>query len=116
MSRRKRGTEMNDLQKEIYRKGYIAGYRDGLRAAKEGRIPQVNGSVAEVPIQAMDISTRAKNCLLMAGCLHVADVIALDEKRIATMRNLGVKTLAEICHWLEKNGVHDSAWSRIISL
>lgn len=105
---------MNTTQNDFYRKGYIAGYRDGLRAAEEGKAPQIDRGVAALPVQAMDISSRAKNCLLHAGCLHVADVILLDEQRIATMRNLGQKTASEIGHWLEKHKIYYTAWSRYL--
>ena len=106
---------MDPVQNDFYRKGYIAGYRDGLKAAERGQIPQTEGNpVAELPIQAMAVSARAKNCLLHAGCWYVLDVIALDEHRISTMRNLGKRSASEIGLWLEANGVYYSAWSRFI--
>ena len=107
---------MGSVQNDSYRKGYIAGYRDGLKAAERGQTPQMEGnSIAKLPIQAMAVSTRAKNCLLHAGCWYVLDVIALDEHRISTMRNLGKRSASEVGRWLEGNGVCHSAWSRFIT-
>ena len=105
---------MDTMQKEFYRKGYVAGYRDGLKAAEKGKVPQYNNPTTVLPIQAMNVSSRAKNCLLHAGCLYVADVILLDEQRIATMRNLGLKTAMEIGCWLEENHIYHTAWSRYV--
>ena len=104
------------MQDVIYKKGYIAGYRDGIKAAECGKVLRWDeNSVTCLPVQVMDVSSRAKNCLLHARCVYVADVIQLDERKIATMRRLGQKTASEIGQWLEEQGVFHSAWSRYIS-
>ena len=106
---------MGSVQNDSYRKGYVAGYRDGLKAAESGKAPQwEENDIAALPVQTMPISSRGRNCLFHAGYLHVADVILLDEQRIATMRNLGQKTASEIGRWLEEKGVYYTAWSRYI--
>ena len=106
---------MNDFQNEFFKKGYIAGYRDGVRDVKNNAVLHWDGiDMISAPIQVMSISSRAVHCLLHAGCSQVSDVAALDEYQIATMRNMGPKTAAEIGHWLESQGIHLTAWSRYL--
>ena len=88
---------MKTVQKDLYYKGYIVGYRDGLKAAQNGRNAELcDDKIAGLPILAMALSTRAYHCLLQTGCVYVSDVIRLSEKQIATMRNLGAVSAAEI--------------------
>ncbi|MBQ6840464.1 MAG: hypothetical protein IJO45_07195 [Oscillospiraceae bacterium] len=106
---------MNELQDGLYYKGYIAGYRDGIEDALNGRnrIADKN-NILNLPIKAMSLSMRASNCLRLAGCIYIADVAALNEQAIATMRRLGVKTASEIAHWLDEHGICYSAWSKYL--
>ena len=103
---------MDKFQNDVYRKGYITGYRDGLRDAAAGKTLEVAVSnIGNLPIQAMGLSTRARNCLSNAGCVYVADVAKLSNKVIAVMRNMGPKTASEIAHWLDKHGMCLTAWA-----
>lgn len=45
---------------------------------------------------------------------YIADVVALSEHSIATMRNLGVKTASEIAHWLQDHEICYSAWRKYL--
>ena len=103
---------MERSREGLYQKGYMAGYLDGLRDAKEGKSAEmVEADILLHPIGAMNLSSRAQNCLLRSGCRSVADVIALDAHSIATMRNLGRKTASEIAYWLQEHGISHSVWS-----
>ena len=103
---------MEKTQDNPYYKGYIEGYRDGVRDACCGKTPKTIGNdIINLPIKVMALSTRANNCLSRAGCIYIADVAALNEHTIATMRNMGSKTAAEIAHWLDTHGLCYSAWS-----
>ena len=98
--------------KTLYHKAYLAGYLDGLRDAERGKtIASVSTDLLEFPLNAMEISTRAGNCLSASGCTCVADIVALDADTIKIMRNLGRKTASEIAEWLETHRIHTSAWS-----
>lgn len=95
-----------------YYKGYIAGYRDGIKAAISGKIQNPEEmTVLDLPIKASGLSARACNCLERAGCTYIADVVNLSDRTIATMRNIGVKTAGEIASWLDDHGICYSAWS-----
>lgn len=98
-----------------YYKGYIAGYREGIKAAASGKIPNPEDiTVFDLPIKASGLSARACNSLHKAGCTYISDVVKLSEHTIATMRNIGTKTAAEIAHWLDDHGICYSAWSRYL--
>lgn len=102
-------------QDDLYRKGYLAGYRDGLKDASNGRTLQmVESDISNLPIQAMNLSSRAYNCLIRAKCEYIGDVISLSENKILTTRTLGAKTASEIADWLDRNGIRYSAWSKYL--
>lgn len=106
---------MEDIQDLMFRKGYAAGYRDGVKQAMEGKAKQIQGcEITDMPIGVMELSARACNCLTQAGCADVADVAMLSDHRIATMRGLGKKTASEVARWLEAHGVHYTAWYKYI--
>lgn len=106
---------MKSQEADLYYKGYIAGYRDGLKAAHSGQSAELHDeSVTGLPILAMALSSRARNCLTQAGCRYVSDVAMLSERQIATMRNLGTITAAEIANWLDTHGICYSAWNQYL--
>ena len=100
---------MDISQGNMYYEGYTAGYRDGFHAA----VSKVayDQELTALPIKALFLSTRAYNCLSRAGCVCVADVAALSESTIATMRNLGSKTASEVARQLAVHGIIHTAWS-----
>ena len=102
---------METAKETQYYKSYIAGYRDGVKDALNGKIQmQSSSDPAKYPIQAMGLSTRAANCLIRAGCQPVADVLSLEEDSIRRMRNLGTKTALEIAAWLVDHYYFSSVW------
>ena len=103
------------LRENLYHKGYMAGYRAGIAdACKEKAAYKVEEELAMLPVNDMGLSTRACNCLTRSGCETVADVMALDGYRIATMRNLGPKTACEIAKWLQGHGFGGSVWGKYL--
>lgn len=96
-----------------YKQGYQDGYQDGLKDSKTGKhIESQENGIAQIPIEAMEITTRAYNCLTRMGCRSVSDLLSLNNKDLQTARRLGIKTAMEIAHWLDSNGFHHTAWSR----
>lgn len=84
---------MEDVQEQMFRKGYAAGYRDGVKQAMEGKVKQLQGcEISDMPIEITGLSTRARHCLIQAGCTDVADAAMLSGQRIGIMRGLGKKT------------------------
>ena len=95
-----------------YYKGFVAGYREGIKAAASGKIPNPEEfTVLDLPVKAVGFSTRACNGLEKAGCTYIGDVVNLSEHTITTMRKVGVTTAKEIAHWLDDHGICYSAWS-----
>lgn len=106
---------MKKEQDTQFYKGYVAGYHDGLTAARNGTLTEFGcPEWINHPITRSDLSTRAINCLLRVGCACTADIVELSEHSIETMRNLGTKTAAEIAHWLDDHGIHYSAWCKYL--
>ena len=102
---------MEKTKESQYYKSYIAGYRDGVADAYSGKVhPHNTSDPSKLPVAVMGLSTRACNCLIWANCQTVADVLALDEYAVQTMRNLGPKTAAEIAHWLVEHYYFSSVW------
>ena len=106
---------MEDIQEQLFRKGYAAGYRDGVKQAIEGKAKQKQGcEISDMPIEITGLSPRARHCLIQAGCADIADVAMLSGDQIATMRGLGKKTASEIAQWLDENGICYTAWCEYI--
>lgn len=102
-------------QDERYYQGYMAGYWDGVSDTLNNRsVMPVSGDLMTLPIKAMNVSTRARNCLSGSGCKNITDVASLSEQTIMTMRNLGTKTASEIAQWLLAHGIHCSAWTKYL--
>lgn len=99
----------------LYKKGYIAGYWDGVKDAASGKVTDWQSTdIAKLPIQAMGISTRACNCLVYSGYTHVQDLLSLNSCEIGRMRNVGKKTSSEIAKWLTDHGFFCTAWSEFL--
>ena len=102
---------MENKTNDLYYKGFVAGYREGIKAAVSVKIPNTEDvSILDIPIKGSGLSARACNGLNKAGCTYIRDVVKLSEHTIATMRNIGTKTAAEIAHWLDDHGICYSAW------
>ena len=98
-----------------YYKAYIQGYRDGVNDAHNGKdLENIDSDLAKLPVEAMEITTRACNCLTRAGYKSVSDILELDDFALITMRNLGPKTGSEIAHWLDNNGFRCTVWSKYL--
>lgn len=103
---------MDKKQDRSVLKGYLEGYKDGFRDGRSGiKKEEQYREFKLLPINMMPLTTRARNCLTAAGCVSVADVVDMEESKIARIRNLGKKTAKEIGVWLVENGIFDSAWS-----
>ncbi len=71
---------------------------------EESRIPQ---RIAETPIEDLDLSVRAFNCLKRAGITKVGEILEKldrDEDELLAIRNFGQKSLEELKEKLEDKG------------
>lgn len=86
----------------------IADFEEGLDVEEvelgEGGISK---ETYEIPIEELELSVRAYNCLKRAGISAVGQVLeklAVDEGEILTIRNFGQKSLDELKEKLESKG------------
>lgn len=98
-----------------YRHGYTAGYQAGVEAALGGyQKANVAEDISLLPIQAMEITNRAKNCLRNAGYKSIGDIIALEDRKVKTMKNMGKVIGKEIAIWLDNHGMLYTVWNQFI--
>lgn len=91
-----------------YRHGFRAGFVEGRKLAQ---IPQgQQDDILDQPIDCLDISVRAYNCLIFANCRQLRDVAAMSKHTIFATRNLGIKSAREIAKALLAQGIRDTAW------
>ena len=104
-------TDMEKLQQDAYYKGYMAGYRDGIREAADGKPgTAMPGDILDHPVEELGLSTRAYHCLTRAGCAKLSDIAALDAYTVASMRTMGAKTASEIARCLVAHGIPSGVW------
>ena len=60
---------------------------------KNGVLPKV---IEEIPIEELELSVRAYNCLKRAGINTIGQLQELSEEKLLRVRNLGLKSTAEI--------------------
>lgn len=111
---------MQAKQKAAYNKGYSLGYQtgyaDGRNDAIHGVDPAyVSDDILKLPIQDMDLSSRAFNCLVRAGYKYIGDVAALRDTQIRVMRNLGKVSANEIAQALRSYGILHTDWDLYLS-
>ncbi len=94
-----------------YNKGFAAGYRAGLADGLAGKQPGdgVEGLLV-LPLEFLELSVRARNCLAGQGCQNIKDVAGLSEDTIRRMRNLGKVSANEIAHALLARDIRHTAW------
>ena len=91
--------------RRAYLLGYCNGYNDGIRGREREGMPPPSE-----PIETLEISPRAYNCLHCAGFRYLSEVAALPECEIRKMRNLGKITANEIALALHKSGITGTDW------
>ena len=122
-----RETSLERLTLEVWTDGTIAPARavsygasilaDQLRPFVEyGRSTQLNEerqairaaipeTLFNMPVEKLDISVRAMNCLRRSGINTVGELASLDEKEISALRNFGQKSRQEVAEKLQTLGV-----------
>lgn len=75
---------------------------DGQRQAKRAAIPD---DVFNMPVEKLDISVRAMNCLRRSGINTIGEFVSLDEKEILALRNFGQKSRQEVEEKLQTLGL-----------
>lgn len=66
--------------------------------------PAISSRLYEVPIEELDLSVRAYNCLKRAGITKVGQVLEMTEEDLLSVRNFGRKSLDELRERLSARG------------
>lgn len=114
-------TEANtkELLRQAYNKGYSQGYRNGYNDAATDISQGITRAYApddtlSLPIQDLNLSTRALNCLIGAGCKYIRDVVNLNDHQILYMRRLGKVSGNEIAKALKDHNIENTAWTQYL--
>ena len=98
-----------------YRKGYWFGYQNGVQDARDNAVKPVSEEDQEgvllLPVEYLDLTTRAMNVLRYAKKKTIGDVVRCSEEEIRRMRNMGVRTAVQVMRALEKYGIVKTAWN-----
>lgn len=95
-----------------YQKGYDAGYKQGIEDAPQGIAKAgISVTLSSLPIEALDLSTRAFNALKVAGFNVIGDITSLTQREVVHIRNLGPKQRHEVAAGLQHYGITDTDWA-----
>lgn len=91
--------------------GYTEGYKQGLEDGPKG-ITKTGFSinVLALPIECLNLSTRAYNALMRAEYRVLGDITELDYYAIYHIKNLGVAQRHEVAVGLNKYGLSPTEW------
>lgn len=96
-----------------YSSGYQKGYEDGAADTAKGMSKIFDSyPVMRRPIESLNLSIWAHNCLIAAQCTTVGDVARLSEEKISTMRNFGKISADEVARAITGLGIQYTAWDR----
>ena len=91
------------------------GYKDGKTDEAAGVTKAyASDEVLNQPIESLNLSTRAYNCLRLINCKRVGDVVRLTDERISTMRQLGKMSANEIAQAIRALNIQWSAWDKYL--
>ena len=62
-------------------------------------------AVLNQPVDDLDLSVRAQNCLRAASIKSIGDLVRRDESEMLKFRNFGRKSLLELVQVLEERGL-----------
>lgn len=85
--------------------GVIARKTESVREAALASLPKPDKPEADITLEELELSVRSYNCLKRAGVATLADIAALTLNELSQVRNLGKKSIDEICAVLTKYGI-----------
>lgn len=73
--------------------------------AEDKKVEVADKAVLDRPIEDLELSVRAQNCLSAAGIKRISDLIAMTEDEVANIKNFGRKSLKEVIESLSNVGL-----------
>lgn len=97
-----------------YAKGYEEGYTKGFAQAKAAQTgtEYVERPYDSWPIEDLDLSVRAYNCLFRANIRTVQQISVMTYDELYRLRNMGIKSLNEIVQKMADLGYDTSAMAK----
>lgn len=93
--------------KEVRRKAYHEGLRDGLTLKVAGDNAAHRDHLLSLSVDDLELSVRTSNVLRMEGIATVAQFMALERSQVMSFKNAGRRTWMEISdvqRYLSKDG------------
>lgn len=87
------------LTNELHRLDDLISYRKAVLSGTPA-------PVRDIPLEGLNLSVRAYNCLFRAGCRTLGEVAAMTESQCMQIRNLGCRAFAEVKMALKDHGYH----------
>ena len=85
--------------------GVVARKTESAREAALASLPKPDKPGADIPLEELDLSVRSYNCLKRAGISALHEIAEMTLGEICRVRNLGKKSVDEICAVLTKYGI-----------
>lgn len=94
-----------------FEEGFEEGFQYGLSEATQSMSKNgLTASISCMPIEVLELSSRAFHGLQHAGYHTIGAVCLLLKEEIVRIPGLGPKSFAEIAHALQKRGIQYTAW------
>lgn len=85
--------------------GVVARKTESAREAALASLPKPDNKPEDITLEELELSVRSYNCLKRAGMNTLRDVAEMTFDELCHVRNLGKKSVDEICAVLTKYGI-----------
>ena len=85
--------------------GVIARKTESAREAALASLPKPDIKEPDIPLEEIELSVRSYNCLKRAGISTLHEIAEMTFDELCLVRNLGKKSVDEICAVLTKYGI-----------
>lgn len=95
----------------VYNAGYNDGEDDGITEGErklelwKQQVAATPAEVAGLPIEDLDLTERARNCLRRAQIYTIGELVAKTEDDLLAITNFGQKSLDEVIPKLDERGL-----------
>ena len=93
--------------------GVVARKTESAREAALASLPKLDIKPEDITLEELELSVRSYNCLKRAGMNTLHDVAEMTFDELCNVRNLGKKSIDEICAVLTKYGIRLRAYDEL---